>query len=336
MVPDRSRPRLMAVYTVLCAALALGGASEVYGQGDDAEAAEGAPFLLLPVGAQGVALGRAMTSVKGAESAFWNPAGLTSVDRRRIMVYRGSTLAGDQTAFSVVLFRPELGSAAISYQLLDIGDQELRDRDGQLLGTISLRSHLGIASFATELSDKLTAGLNFKVLQFRQSCRGLCADAGVTATSYAVDVGLQSEPFRNLPLRLGAMVAHLGPKLQFINAEQADPLPSRLRFSAAYQVLDAITADERFELWIHLETQDRLRSPGEPSLYVGAELGAGTDEIVFVRAGYVLGELDQTDGAAIGLGLRFDRFDLGIARSLAAADIGQESEPFYLTLGLAF
>ena len=332
MVPSRVGWLLLAIG-------ALGALHPPASSGQEPEGpvqAEGAPFLLLPVGAQGVAMGRAMTSTTGHESVFWNPAGLATVDRRRILVYRGSTLAGDQTAFSVILFRPDMGAAAISYQLLDIGDQELRDRDGVLLGTISLRSHLGIVSFATTLFDRVTAGLNFKVLQFRQSCRGQCTDAGVSATSYAVDLGLQSEPLRGIPLRLGAMMAHVGPKLQFINAEQADPLPSRIRFSGGYQVLDQITDDERFELWVQLEVEDRMRSPGEPSLYVGSELVAGVDELVFVRAGYVFGELDQTDGAAIGLGLQFDRFDLGIARSLAAADIGQESEPFYFTLGLAF
>lgn len=336
MAPEFVKAFQTAARATCFALVALSGSLELAAQDNESDPAEGAPFLLLPVGAQGVALGRAMSSVTGAESAFWNPAGLATVDRRSILVYRGSTLAGDQTAFSVVLFRPDLGSAAVSYQLLDIGDQELRDRDGQLLGTISLRSHLGVASFATQLFDQLTAGLNFKVLQFRQSCRGQCTDAGVAATSYAVDVGVQSEPFRGVPLRIGAMLAHLGPKLQFINAQQADPLPSRLRFSGAYDVLHAITPDERFELWLNLEVEDRMRSLGEPSLYLGTELMAGTEEKVFVRAGYVFGELDQTDGAAIGLGLRFERFDLGIARSLAAADIGQESEPFYFTLGLAF
>ena len=303
---------------------------------ESTEEGEGAPFLLLPVGAQGVGLGRAMTATVGHESAFWNPAGIARVDRRQVLVYRGSTLAGDQTAFSFVLFRPLLGAAAVSYQLLDIGDQDLRDQDGQVLGTISLRSHVGVASLATTLFDRLTAGLNFKVLQFRQSCRGQCTDAGVSATSYAVDVGLQAEPLAEIPLRFGAMVAHVGPRLQFINAQQADALPSRMRFAGSYQMLDAITDDPRFALWVSVEVEDRMRSPGDPSLYVGSELTAGTDELIFVRAGYVFGELDQTDGAAIGLGLQFERFDLGIARSLAAADIGQESEPFYFTLGLAF
>jgi len=40
---------------------------------------EGAPFLLLPVGADAVSLGRAVTALPGQESAFWNPAGLASL-----------------------------------------------------------------------------------------------------------------------------------------------------------------------------------------------------------------------------------------------------------------
>ena len=55
---------------------------------------EGALFLILPVGAQGIAMGRAMTALPSQESAFWNPAGLAHVRDRRVFLYRGDQLAG--------------------------------------------------------------------------------------------------------------------------------------------------------------------------------------------------------------------------------------------------
>jgi len=67
-------------------------------------------FLLLPVGAQGVALGRAMTAFESQEAAFWNPAGLARLEEGRILVYRGNTLAGEQTAFSAVVTRGRIGT----------------------------------------------------------------------------------------------------------------------------------------------------------------------------------------------------------------------------------
>jgi hypothetical protein len=299
-------------------------------------AQEGALFLLLPVGAQGVAMGRAMTSVPTQEGAFWNPAGLAFSRDSRILLYRGDHLAGEATAFSVLLSHEAAGTLGFSYQLLDVGDQELTDGTGQVRGSISVRSHQGVASFATRVVDRVAVGANFKIVQFRVTCRGECVDGGVTATTYAVDAGVQSTPLGRVPLRLGAMVAHLGPRLQVENAAQADPLPTRIRVSGGYDVLHHFGPGGDLNLWLTLEAEDRWRHPGHPSLYLGSEFSAGDRDVVFVRAGYIHSDPERTDGAAVGVGLRYERFDLGIAKSLARPALTGESEPVHVTLGILF
>ena len=57
--------------------------------------------------------------------------------------------------------------------------------------------------------------------------------------------------------------------------------------------------------------------------------------MLLVRAGYVRGNGEQLDGAAVGVGLRYDRFDLGVAKSLAT-NIADETEPVHVTFGLIF
>lgn len=314
--------------------LALLAAAPLEGQSGAGASREGALFLLLPVGAQGVAMGRAMTALPSTEGAFWNPAGLAWGDRGRALLYRGEHVAGEATAFSLLLNRTGVGTAGLSYQLLDVGDQDLTDEQGQVRGSISVRSHQAVASFAAPLTPRAAAGVNFKVVQFRVGCRGDCRDQTVTATTYAVDLGVQGIPITSLPLRLGAMVAHMGPRLQVDNAEQADPLPTRLRLSAAYQVLSHVVEAGDIRLWVTAEVEDRWRDRGRPSTYFGTELSAGAADVVYVRGGYVRGELDRPDGAAVGVGLRYERLELGIARSLARPGIGGESEPVHITLGL--
>ena len=90
---------------------------------DDGETQEGALFLLLPVGAQGVGLGRAMTAVPNEEGAFWNPAGLAEEVERRALVYRGDQLAGTATAASFIFPWQRVGTFGLSYLMLDLGDQ---------------------------------------------------------------------------------------------------------------------------------------------------------------------------------------------------------------------
>jgi hypothetical protein len=310
--------------------------------GSAGTAGEGAVFLLLPVGAKAVSLGRAMTSVEGAEGTFWNPAGLAGVDRSQVVLFRGDQIAGTATALSALLSRPGVGTIGASYLLLDVGDQDLTDPSGNFLGTISVRNHLGVISAAANLLDGLSAGVSFKVVQFRLSCRGSqCPDEGTTATTYAFDVGVQAVPLDRL--RLGAMLAHVGPSLRVLNAEQADPLPTRFRLAAAYDIVDALMVREDFGGWLAVEVQDRLRDPGVPSLYFGAEFTAGQVDALSLRAGYVISDLldkvqgaDPEDAARVGLGIRYEAFDLSIAKSLAVSGLTGETEPVHVTFSIAF
>ncbi len=304
---------------------------------EGASSTEGALFLLLPVGAKGVAMGRAMTTMQGPESPFWNPAGLASVLSNQVVVMRGDHAVGKGTTISGIASRPGLGVAAASYLLLDIGDQDLTDESGNKLGTVSVRNHLGVITGATRLFDRVDAGLNFKVVRFQLSCRGQCPDAGTTATTYAVDAGVQLRPTDDLPLRLGAMVAHVGPRLQVFNRDQADPLPSRIRVAAAYDVLSALS-ERDVEGWVTIELEDRLRDPGKsaPSVYLGTDVGVGRTDALFLRAGFVFSELDQEDGARVGLGVRYQRFEFALAKSLAVSTLTGDTEPAHVSLAIRF
>ncbi len=335
-LPETSRVHALLLAALVLLPLLSPLEADAQRNASEESAVEGALFLLLPVGAQGVALGRAMTALSGADAAFWNPAGLTDLPERHFVVYRGDHLAGEATAFSLLLRPWDIGSVGVSYQLLDSGEQEVRGQDGTVQGSITVRSHLGVLSYATRPFDRIAFGTNVKAIRFRVGCRGQCQDAEVTATTWAVDVGVQTVPFQEIPLRVGALVAHLGPRFGIVDADQADPLPTRIRLSGAYQVLEHLVPRPDLNLWLALEVEDRWRSPGDPSVYLGSQFSAGTEDVVYLRAGYVAGGLDQRDGAAVGVGLEYDRFDMGLARSLAASSLTGETEPVHITLGIRF
>ena len=302
-------------------------------QGQD-DRAEGAIFLLLPVGAQGVSLGRAMSWVEGAESAFWNPAGLAGVTESQGILFRGEhPAAGAATAATVLWAAEGTGTLGASYYLLDAGEIDKTDEFGNYTGTITIRNHVGVISAATRLGDAIAAGLNFKVIRFQLGCRGICEDEGTTATTYAVDAGIQSMIDN---LRVGAMLAHLGPGLQVLNAEQTDPLPSRIRIAAAYEVVSSITENEALSAWLAFEIEDRVYSLGNLSYYLGMEVAAGNVDRLSLRTGYVWSDLQQEDGGRVGLGLRFERFDLSIAKSLAVSSLTGETEPVHVTFAIRF
>ena len=301
--------------------------------GEDSTGSEGALFLLLPVGARAVSLGRVATAVEGPEAAFWNPAGLAGAGKSQLVLFRGDHVAGTATALSGVLAGAG-GTLGASYFLLDAGELDQRDENGNYTGTITIRNHLGVVSAATRLTEAVNAGVSLKLVQFRLTCRGICPDAGTAATTWAVDAGFQVRPVERL--RLGAMVAHVGPDLQVRNAEQADPLPSRMRVAVAYDVLAAVVGEESISGWVGVELEDRIRDPGSPSVYIGTEFQAGATDAIALRAGYVVSELDQEDGTRVGIGLRYQRFELSIAKSLAVSSLTGETEPVHVTFSIGF
>jgi hypothetical protein len=281
-------------------------------------------------------MGRAVTATAGKESVFWNPAGLARLEDESFSVYRGNHLAGEATGFSLVLARQPLGAVGISYQLLDLGDQDLRGPDGTVLGSVSFRDHLAVISFGLQVLPRLDTGLNFKVFQSRITCRGQCTDAGVTGTTYALDAGIQGDPLPDVPLRIGVLVAHVGPNLQLINAQQADPLPTRLRAAVSYETLRHFTEMDGVELWINAEMEDRWSDLGDPILYLGGELVAGEADLFFLRAGYGQQQSGLSAGASVGLGLRYERFDLGVAKRVSGSSLTGESEPVHVSFGVVF
>jgi len=296
---------------------------------------EGALFLLLPQGGQAVGLSRAMTAVSSPEAAFWNPAGLLEVAARRAILLRGEHVAGEALAFSFQNALASSGVFAVSYTLLDAGSQELTDATGTVLGTISVRGHQALLSAAGRWTPGLVGGLTLKFVHFSQGCRGQCSDAGVRASAVATDLGIQMREVAGFPLALGLVASNLGTRLRTAGTEQRALLPARLRLAAGWTI-PWRWAEEDFDLLILVEGEDRLRALGNPSVSVGLEFGAGSADRIYLRSGAVFGSHSQTDGAAVGLGLRYERFSIDLARSVAGVGPTLSDEPLHLTIGLTF
>ena len=297
---------------------------------------EGALFLLLPVGAQAIGLARAVTALESAESAFWNPAGLAVVPRGQVLLYHGNHLTGDATGFTALAVRQGVGTVGLSYSLLDESGIDVTDDQGTVVGSIAVRGHQGVLSAARAVTTWLSAGLNAKVVSSGVTCRGQCPEGTGQATTWAADGGLQVRPLSGQPLVIGVMVAHVGRRLREGDADEPDPLPSRIRLGASYRITRELL-EEEFGVRVLAEFEDHLRNPGRPQLFIASELTAGTSDQLFVRGGFIFADRrNQTDAAAIGFGLRYERLELGIARSLARGGPTLEQEPVHLTLGLAF
>ena len=293
------------------------------------ETLEGALFLLLPVGARAIALGRAMTALEGPESVFWNPAGLAAANGSKVAFYRGDNIAGQGTSVSLVRSQANWLRLGLSYHLNDVGDQDLTDDRGNHIGRLSTRNHLGIVTAAGRLGELVGVGANFKVLSFQIECRGSsCPDIGSSSTSFAFDAGLAVTPID--ALRIAAMVAHVGDLRQVGDSEERERLPSRLRIGAALDVTRLLAVSDPVSGTLALEVQERLPGFGNTELYFGGEVVVGRDDALAIRAGYVAGDQARA-GTRVGLGLSFDRVELSFAKSLASSVLRSGTEPVHVT-----
>ena len=328
MRPSRFRPAALALLVVL----AVSSTRVAAAQDSDVETGGGA-FLLLPVGARSVGLGQTGAAQQGSsESAFLNPAGLATMRRSEFSILHASTFISDNTAVTAYFTARTLGVVGVAAYIVDLGPQDVTDRRGVPLGRLSPKNLEFVASYATEITDRLNFGVNYKLIQFRQDCTGACENASAVGTTHATDIGIQYT-FGNDRFRIGAVLKHLGFDLQVQNREQADPLPTRIQVGAVYNVklppLDSTL--QQLNLRIHFDIQDRTRDYSLPDARVGLEFGYS--DVANLRAGYAFLR-SENSGPTLGIGLKLEGITVDFARVFFTS--GNFEEPVFLSFRVLF
>ncbi len=292
------------------------------------------PLLLLPVGARATSMGGATVALVGADAVFANPAGLAPIERTTFVVHHwdDQSVGPQIDAFSLLV--PALSSVfALSYELFDNGSIVTTDPTGQPTGELTFRDHLLVASFGTTITGGISAGVNYRMFQQRIDCRGACGSEENVATTHGADFGILYQPSWNPALTLGISASNVGFGLQVENAAQADPLPTRVHVGASYDLLANTPTDSLLALRVSGEITDEPRRSGHYTPSVGLELAM--QDLIFLRAGYTPGEGLAT-GAAVGIELHYNRFDIAVSRSFVNSSLAADTEPYQVSFSIAF
>jgi hypothetical protein len=305
------------------------------------QTAQGAAFLLLPVGARATALGHASAADGGTtEALFWNPAGLAAVRRGEAAYHHYTGTAfyehGDALAFAVPA--GDVGTFGLAAYVLDYGSTDVTPPGGgpgpgPPIGRVSSRNLTLQVAFATEVSGAAAAGITYKLVQFRVDCSGDCAAVPTAVgTTHALDIGFQLL-LTPAPFVIAAAVRNLGFPLQVNNEAQADPLPTRVVVGVKLPLVRPGGQADALDLTLLADIEGSVGDGGlNPSPLVGFE--SGVRDVVRLRFGYAF--LDaQARGPSLGLGLRVGRVGLDLARTFATTDPVSESEPVHISLRLA-
>jgi hypothetical protein len=211
--------RIILILGLLIAVTAMIG--DVSLASDNAQAA--ADFLNIGVGARAAAMGGAYTSIaEDALSAFWNPAGLSSVNSVQVALSHFSWYQDLNYEYLAVAYplQDKLTIAAsasyLSYGSID-GYDQYDNPTGELNSTYDLAAGLSAGYLVRE---NLSLGLTAKYVV-------LSLD-GYNASALAADIGAQ---YNIGNVKLGLAVVNLGQDVKF--GETSEKLPIGIRAGAS-------------------------------------------------------------------------------------------------------
>ena len=254
-------------------------------------------FLKIGVGAEAMGMGESqVAATDDLYASYWNPAGLTRLQKPQIALMHNEWFAGINHEFvGFALPLGNVGTVGASASYLSFGELQGRDRDGNETTVFRPYDLALILSYARGFGDSLAFGTNAKFL------REQIADE--TGTGIAFDFG-GLYTFQEIPLSLGFNAQHVGPRVQFI--EEAFGLPFTFRLGVAYRLWsDAL-----------MLTMDIIR-PSDNDVATGVGAAYTIGNILQLRTGYKYkiggNDLGAMSGLTGGFGLTLRQFQIDYA-----------------------
>ena len=297
-------------------------------------------FLLIEPGARGIAMGESYVAIADdATASYFNPAALAGQNRKKLNLTYMKWLPEfgfDDMYYSFLAYSqpvPGWGNIGINATLMNLGEQQRTDERGQLGEPFSSYDAAVSGAFGADVGDHVSAGIGLKFIRSNLADQGAGLEQGKgVGNSFAADLGML---WRLSPaLTFGAALRNLGPKIAYIDASQADPLPQHVVAGLAYKLLDTeyndvllsldlykpLIADGSFatnliKAWTDDKAKDEIR---EMDLHVGGEYKYGLskradDSFFAMRGGYSMDRDGELNLWTVGVGLRYNIFQFDVA-----------------------
>ena len=203
----------------------------------------GAVFLLIAPGAGAAGSGEAQVAkADDAYASFYNPAGLGFLNTTEIAAMHVNWLPNlaDDIYYEYLGFAlpiEGLGTYGGNFVFLNLGEQLGTDELGN--ATDEFKSYMWsfTNSFGTMVSDNSSLGISFKLFQQKlaDSGTGSGEQGDGSSTDFAFDVGYLGD--YDL-IKLGLSISNIGPKIDFIDADQADPAPTNMKLGIYSEIFN--------------------------------------------------------------------------------------------------
>ena len=338
--------RFLAAASLVLAGLLLIPAGRVQAQsGGGGESA--VPFLLIAPNSRCDGMGEAGTGVVDDASAiFWNPGALAFLDGKEVSITHANWLPQFNLSdlfYDYLNYRMRIddigGTVSASITYLNLGEFTVTNSSGPTpIDKFKSYEYAVTAGYATKATDDLGIGFNLRFIHSALSPIGTEREGGNGISStVSFDVALMWRPESldvvgldlGKKFSLGMDLSNLGPKLTYIDAAQADPLPTNLRLGIGYKLLE----DEYNTMTLALDFSRlmvRRRGDGSDPLPKslitswdavegglkkiivsgGVEYWYGSPKLLAIRVGYFDESVDWGNRKYLtfGAGIRYDLY----------------------------
>lgn len=277
-----------------------------------AQSTSGAASLLITPGARADGMGRAFVALPtDATANWWNPAALALQQGRVVSLMHAQLVPdlADDVYYENIGFASNLpgwGGVGFSFIYLGYGKSMATDEEGEELGYFTSYEISPQVSIGTTLMNGLYAGTTLKYVRVslapEWALRGVEGGGSGVGNTFGADLALLAQlkelaPMMPVPVNLGVNVQNLGPKIAYIDEDQADPIGRNLKIGLGVQFLNlpAVAGLVSYDF-----NKSLVYSSEDPIHNMGAEVSY--KEFFSLRAGYIYDAQGDITDPTFGLG----------------------------------
>lgn len=306
---------------------------KLFAQGESA-----VPFLLIGPNSLNAGMGETGTGmINDASAMFWNPAGLGFQKGSQVSITHSPWLPGlglsdlfyDYLAGKYYMKKLK-GTLGVSITYLNIGTIIQTDEFGNQIGEYKAFDGALAVGYGTKVTKDLGLGIVTRFIYSKLAVGKVGNEQGSgTAYDLSFDISALYRPsktklkFLNNKFGFGINLSNIGPKVTYVDNDQADPLPTNLRLGFAYDIYQSefnnltITAD--FAKLLVKRREDGKSDPVYKGIFtsfgggfdevmksiqssVGAEYWYGNPKLIGLRGGFFYEDPDKGKRKFITLG----------------------------------
>jgi len=311
----------------------------------------GAVFLMIWPGARATALSGAFSAIADdATACYYNQAGLAFINSTIVSLQHAPWLSGlwaDMYYEYAGITKPsKIGTFGLNIIYLTTGDTEVRNFDGQYLGTYTTFDVAVGLNYGFKLKPNLGLGMGWKFIYIYlvapwvwREMPELGVRSGGVGITYALDFGLLYRPWPFLSI--ASAIQNIGPNISYTESGSSDPLPYTLRLGLKFEPINseviriALTSDITKILVGMFADQDKTFFENFEYEFEEAWKSIGLEfdyyNFVKLRVGYFKDKEGARNGFTYGGGVKAGGFSLDVGIDQAIYDFSTSNMKFSIS-----